>query len=137
MIRRNFSDVMLAIQTMVNMVNPSTAEQRLDSYDTTRDTAVVEQLVATIGYLTAYARTFDISYIPKIEESLTAPLMSLNKACAKFDSTNEKSFDAVKSASMWFSASMMTFVVEVTKQASDPVAKRTYGVNQIDLEDLQ
>ena len=51
---------MLAIQTMVNMVNPSTAEQRLDSYDTTRDTAVVEQLVATIGYLTAYARTFDI-----------------------------------------------------------------------------
>jgi hypothetical protein len=38
---------------------------------------------------------------------------------------------------MWFSASMMTFVVEVTKQASDPVAKRTYGVNQIDLEDLE
>ena len=128
---------MLAIQTMVNMVNPSTAEQRLDSYDTTRDTAVVEQLVATIGYLTGYAQTFDISYIPKIEESLTAPLMSLNKACAQFDSTNDKSFDAVKSASMWFSASMMTFVVEVTKQASDPVAKRTYGVNQIDLEDLE
>lgn len=126
---------MLAIQMLINMVHPPNSTDRLDSYDTTRDTAVVEQLVANIGYMTAYARTFDISYIPKIEETLTAPLMALNKACAKFDSTNETSFEAVKSASTWFSSAMLTFVIEVTKQSSDPVAKKIYGTNQISLED--